>query len=137
MYSTTLSYLADICVAVENTHHAQTLIDKPLPYRDLTITAGATTVCTGSAARRLGALSSVLGDWDTADELFETAIQVDTAMAAPSWIAHNQAARAWALRRRGRAQDLRAALSLEAEALATARELGMVSLRSKHEGSAS
>ena len=28
MYSTTLSYLADICVAVENTHHAQTLIDK-------------------------------------------------------------------------------------------------------------
>jgi len=137
MYSTTLSYLADICVTVENTHHAQTLIDKLLPYRDLTITAGATTVCTGSAARRLEALAGVLGDWDTADELFETAIQVDTAMAAPPWIAHSQAARAWALRRRGRAQDLRLALSLEAEALATARELGMVSLRSKLEGSAS
>ncbi|MGV6803626.1 MAG: adenylate/guanylate cyclase domain-containing protein [Ruegeria sp.] len=137
MYSTTLSYLADICVAVEHQNHAQTLYEKLLPYRNLTITAGATTVCSGAAARRLGTLSAVLGEWETAEDLFETAIGIDTDMAAPPWVAHSKGARAWALRRRGRPRDLRLALQLEAEALATAQELGMVSLRSKLEGPAS
>ena len=137
MYSTTLSYLAEICVAVEHLDHAQTLYEKLLPYRDLTITAGATTVCIGAGARRLGALAALLGEWNTAEHLFETAIRIDTDMATDPWVAHSNAARAWALRRRGRPQDLRLALQLEAEALAKARELGMVSLRSKLEGSAS
>ncbi len=134
MYSTTLGYLADICVAVERRDHAEAIYEKLLPYRDLTITAGATTVCTGAAARRLGALAALLGDWGTAEAMFETAIEIDTAMAAPPWIAHSKAAHAQALRRRGRPADLNRALQLEAEALATAREMGMVSLTSKLEG---
>lgn len=137
MYSTTLSYLADICVAVERRDHAETIYQKLLPFRDLTVTAGATTVCTGAAARRLGALAALLGEWDTAESLFDTAMAVDTAMAAPPWIAHSQAARARALRRRGRPQDLSIALELEVAALATARELAMVSLASNLEGAAS
>ena len=137
MYSTTLSYLAEICVAVEHLDHAQTLYQKLSPYRDLTITAGATTVCTGAAARRLGTLAALLGDWDTAEDMLDTAIRIDSDMAARPWVARSKAACAWALRRRGRPKDLRTALLLEAEALATAQELGMVSLRSKLEGSAS
>lgn len=134
MYSTTLSYLADICVAVGSEQHAGTLFDMLAPYEDLTITAGATTVCTGSGARRLGSLAALLGDWDRADAMFEKAIAVDTDMASPPWIAHSQAAYGAALRRRGGRGDAERAHCLEGEALATAQKLGMVALRSKLEG---
>ncbi len=136
MYSTTLSYLADISVAVGNQKHAESLFEILKPYEDLTITAGATTVCTGAAARRLGNLAALLSDWDTAESMFEKAIEIDTRMASPPWIAHSKAAFAAALRRRGRACDMKQAFQLEAEALATAQNLSMVSLRSKLEGTA-
>ncbi len=136
MYSTTLSYLSDICVAVGNVDHAQTLYDLLVPYKDLTITAGATTVCTGAAARRLGNLAALLNDWETSVEMFERAIDIDTRMASPPWIAHSKAAYARALRQRGCKPDQELAFRLEAEALATAQELGMISLRSKLEGTA-
>ncbi|WP_170384447.1 ATP-binding protein [Ruegeria atlantica] len=134
MYSTTLSYLADICVIVQSRDHAQTLYDLLAPFEDLTITAGATTVCTGSAARRLGSLAALLGDWPTAEKMFTKAIEIDTKMACPPWIAHSKAAFAQALRGRGSKQDHDLALHLEADALATAQKLSMVSLRSKLEG---
>ncbi|PSL18161.1 adenylate/guanylate cyclase domain-containing protein [Shimia abyssi] len=134
MYSTTLSYLADICVAVENEIHAKTIFDMLAPYESLTITAGATTACIGAAARRLGSLAALMGNWETSDKMFDKAIKIDTIMAAPPWIAHSKAAYAFALRRRGRVKDAERAIHLEAEALATARDLGMVSLISKLEG---
>lgn len=136
MYSTTLAYLADICVAVGQEEHAQTVYDKLLPYEQLTITAGAATVCAGAAARRLGNLAALMGDWDASDHMFETAIDIDTRMKAPPWIAHSKAAYSAALRRRGRKEDMKRALQLEAEALATAQKMGMVSLRGKLETSA-
>ena len=136
MYSTTLSYLAEICIAVASENHAATIYERLLPYENLTITAGATTACTGAAARRLGNLAALAGDWDTSEQMFEKAIEIDTRMKAPPWIAHSKAGFAAALKRRGRAQDAAQALHLEAEALAIARDLGMVSLRSKLEGKA-
>ncbi len=137
MYSTTLSYLAEICIAVGSKTHAETLYKLLAPYEDFTITAGATTVCTGAAARRLGGLAALLGDWTRSNEMFEKAIEIDTAMKAPPWIAHSKAAFASALRRRGRKADLELACRLDAEALATAQKLSMVSLASKLEGTAS
>ncbi len=137
MYSTTLSYLADICVAIEHQEHADMLYEMLAPYEDLTITAGATTVCTGAAARRLGSLSTVLKDWEAAEKMFEKAIEIDTRMKCPPWVAHSKAAFATALRRRGRPKDVEQAFQLEGEALAISQKLGMVSLRSKLEGVAS
>jgi tetratricopeptide (TPR) repeat protein len=137
MYSTTLSYLADICVAIEHQEHAKTLYGILAPYEDLTITAGATTVCTGAAARRLGRLARVLKDWDAAEKMFEKAIEIDTRMKCPPWVAHSKAAYATALRRRGRQNDVEQAFQLEGEALAISQKLSMVSLRSKLEGVAS
>ncbi|WP_171240924.1 AAA family ATPase [Ruegeria sp. HKCCA5491] len=136
MYTTTLSYLSDISVAVEHKRHAEALFEILKPYEELTITAGATTVCAGAAARRLGSLAALLADWEAAERLFEKAIEIDTRMASVPWIAHSKAAFASALRRRGRAADIRRAFQLEAEALATAQKLSMVSLRSKLEGTA-
>ena len=77
-----------------------------------------------------------MADWDTSDRMFETALDIDTGMQAPPWLAHSKAAFAQALRRRGRKEDLERAFHLEAEALATAQKLDMVSLRSKLEGQA-
>lgn len=136
MFSTTLSYLADICVAVEHLEHAKTIYDMLLPYERMTITAGATTVCAGSAARRLGALAALMGDWDASNDMFETAIEIDTGMDAPPWIAHSKVAFAAGLRRRGRKQDQERAFHLEAEALATAQKLGMLALKLKLKGQA-
>ncbi|SDE76450.1 adenylate/guanylate cyclase domain-containing protein, partial [Ruegeria marina] len=133
LYSTTLSYLADICVAVGHEEHAKTVYEKLMPYEKLTITAGATTVCAGAASRRLGSLAGLLGDWDASDHMFETAIEIDASMKAPPWIAHSKAAYSAALRRRGRKKDMERALQLEAEALAVARKLDMVKLRAKLE----
>ena len=137
MYSTTLSYLADICVAIQHQEHAKTLYKMLAPYEDLTITAGATTVCTGAAARRLGSLGTVLKDWDAAEKMFQKAIEIDTRMKCPPWVAHSKAAYATALRQRGRPADVEQAFQLEGEALAISQKLSMVSLRSKLEGVAS
>ncbi|NOD92611.1 AAA family ATPase [Ruegeria sp. HKCCD4884] len=137
MYSTTLSYLADICVAIQHQEHAKTLYRMLAPYEELTITAGATTVCTGAAARRLGSLGTVLKDWDAAEKMFQKAIEIDTRMKCPPWVAHSKAAYATALRQRGRPADVEQAFQLEGEALAISQKLSMVSLRSKLEGVAS
>lgn len=137
MYTTTLSYLAEICVAVENLEHAQTLYDFLVPYEDLTITAGATTVCAGAAARRLGSLAALLRDWDKAEKMFQKSIDIDTRMKSPPWLAYSKAAYASALRRKGGKGCAELAFQLEAEALATAQELSMISLRSKLVGAAS
>ncbi|MFY0310216.1 adenylate/guanylate cyclase domain-containing protein [Leisingera sp. D0M16] len=134
MYTTTLSYLAEICVAVEHLEHARTLYNLLAPYEDLTITAGATTVCAGAAARRLGSLAALLRDWDKAEKMFLKSIDIDTRMKSPPWIAHSKAAYASALRRKGGPSSAELAFQLEAEALATAQNLSMVSLRSKLEG---
>lgn len=136
MYSTTLSYLADICVAVENLEHAKSIYDLLLPYKDLTITAGATTVCAGAGARRLGSLAALMEDWETSQAMFETALKIDSQMASQPWLAHSKADFAATLRRRGRKGDMQQAFRLEAEALATAQSLGMLNLTSKLNGQA-
>jgi predicted ATPase/class 3 adenylate cyclase len=137
MYSTTLSYLADICVMVENRRYAPKIFELLAPYEDLTITAGATTVCTGAGARRLGNLAGLMGEWSTAEKMFQKAISIDTEMSAPPWIAHSKAAFAHALRRRGRKEDVERAFHLETDALEIAQNLSMVALRTKLEGTAS
>jgi class 3 adenylate cyclase/tetratricopeptide (TPR) repeat protein len=134
IYSTILGYLSDICTALEHDRHAETLFALLQPYEDLTITAGATTVCAGAAARRLGDLAALMGDWERAEALFEKALAVDAAMRAPPWIAHDKASFGAALRRRGRRDDLVRATALETEALAIAQKLGMIALKAKLEG---
>src|SRR3546814_3969992 len=58
-HSTTLAYLAEVCVALEDQGRAEQLYQLLTPYRNLTITAGVTTVCYGAAGRYLGALASI------------------------------------------------------------------------------
>jgi len=133
-HSTTLAYLAEVCVALQDKARAEQLYRLLTPYKDLTITAGVTTVCYGAAGRYLGALADVLGDWDAAEEHFEAALVTNQAMRAWPWLAHSQYAYAQMLRRRRRAGDAMRAHALMDQVLESAARLDMVALRQKLRG---
>ncbi|WP_083636554.1 adenylate/guanylate cyclase domain-containing protein [Bradyrhizobium sp. AS23.2] len=132
--STTLSYLADVCAALEDERCARALYDLLEPYRHVTVTAGIATVCYGSAGRFLGALADMLGDWDRSEEHFEEALQMDRHMHAWPWLAHAQHRYAHMLRRRGRHSDIAHADTLLNESLATAGRLNMTALLTRLRG---
>lgn len=130
-HSTTLAYLAEVCVALDDEARAEQLYTLLMPYRDMTVTAGVTTVCYGAAGRFLGSLAAVLGAWDGAEAHFETALSMNSTMRAWPWLAHSQHAYAEVLRRRGRPGDEERIRALANEALETAVRLDMVALKQK------
>jgi tetratricopeptide (TPR) repeat protein len=132
--STTLSYLADVCAALEDERCARALYDLLEPYRHMTVTAGIVTVCYGSAGRFLGALADMLGDWDRSEEHFEEALRMDRHMHAWPWLAHAQNRYAHMLRRRGRHADIAHADALLNESLAMASRLNMTALLTRLRG---
>lgn len=132
--STTLAYLAEVCVALGDQARAEQLYQLLTPYKDLSVMAGVATVCHGAAGRYLGALAGVLGDWDTAEEHFEAALVTNQAMRAWPWLAHTHYAYAQMLRLRCGAGDEQRAHALLDEALETAARLNMVALRQKLRG---
>jgi tetratricopeptide (TPR) repeat protein len=132
--SITLAYLSEVCANLEEPKYAEGLYELVRPYRHMTITAGVMTVCYGSAGRFLGQLATVLGDWDRAEEHFETAIAMNKKMGAWPWLAHSQHAYATMLQKRARTGDADAAHSLMAHAQETANRLGMAALQAKLQG---
>jgi len=130
-WSVTISYLAEVCVRLGDVPRAEKLYELLLPYRDVTIIAPVATVCCGSAARYLGMLAGVLGDWPAAEEHFEAALAMDERIAAWPWLAHTQHEFASALLARGEPGDRAQADGLLAAAIETAQRLGMVSLQQK------
>lgn len=134
MYSTTLAYLADVCILTRDDHFAEPIYDLLLPYKDINIMAGVTTVSNGAAARRLGGLSELMGNWSAAKDHFETALGLDQSMRAQPWIAHTKADFANALRLHGTGADHCRAEHLTAEALDIAMASGMVNLEKRIKG---
>jgi tetratricopeptide (TPR) repeat protein len=134
MHSTTLAYLAEVCAALEDQARAEQLYQLLIPYRDLTITAGVTTVCYGAAGRYLGALAGVLGDWNASEEHFEAALATNQAMRAWPWLAHTRYAYAQMLHLRGGGGDELRTHALLDEASETAARFNMVALMQKLRG---
>ncbi len=130
-WSVTISYLAEVCARLGDVSRAQKLYDLLLPYRDVTIIAPVATVCCGSAARYLGMLAGVAGNWAVAEEHFEAALAVDEGLQAWPWLAHTQHEFALMLRARGRSGDRNRVVTLLAAAAQTAQRLGMTSLQQK------
>jgi class 3 adenylate cyclase/tetratricopeptide (TPR) repeat protein len=127
--SATLSYFAEACVALGDTRRAEALYRLLLPYRKVNITVGVATICCGAAARFLGMLASLMGDWRAAEEHFEVAIAMNTDLHAWPWLAHAEHDYADMLRRCGRQSDLTRIDRLLSDALATANRLGMIALQ--------
>ena len=118
-WSLTISYLAEVCTRLRDRRRAGQLYQLLLPYRDVTIIAPTNTVCCGSAARYLGMLAGVIGDWTAAEAHFATALAMDEQMEAWPWLAHTQHEFAAALLARGRAGE-----RSRAEAFLAARNRG-------------
>jgi hypothetical protein len=76
-------------------------------------------------------LSTLMGDWEVAEEHFEAAIAMDAEMHAWPWLAHAQHDYATMLRKRGRQSDLVRTDNLMSEALAAANRLGIIALRDR------
>jgi hypothetical protein len=85
----------------------------------------------GVTDRYLGLLCLAQGNADQAVRHLEDAVSLNAQMGLRPWTAHAQADLADALERRGAAADLDRVSSLRAEALATARALGMTVLEQR------
>ncbi|GAA0810094.1 ATP-binding protein [Spirilliplanes yamanashiensis] len=84
-----------------------------------------TTNCHGAAARPLGAIASALGEHDRAVAELTAAVELELGAGAPAFAAHARLALASALVARGGGGDRERARGAAAEALRTARRLGM------------
>jgi class 3 adenylate cyclase/tetratricopeptide (TPR) repeat protein len=127
----TLSYLAEVCTRLGDALEAERLYEELLPHRDNAILAPVVTVCCGAAARYLGMLASVLGEWAIAEEHFEAALDIDERLHAWPWLAHTKHEFALALTARGRPTDSIRAKALFAAAAASAERVGMPALQQK------
>jgi class 3 adenylate cyclase/tetratricopeptide (TPR) repeat protein len=129
--SLTLSYLAEVCTRLGDVERAERLYDLLLPYCDLAVIAPVATVCCGSAARYLGMLAGLLGDWAAAEEHFAAALAMDERLQAWPWLAHTKHEFALMLRARGRRRDHDWAAELIAAAAASAERISMPALQQK------
>jgi len=129
-----LSILSEVCPRVDAPGAAEALYGAILPHAHSLVTAGMGLVVLGAASRYLGILATVLERWDAAVEHFEEAHEVHLRVGARSFAALGQHDYAAMLLKRSRPDDRSRAMTMAEEALATARELGMVGLARRVEG---
>jgi pentatricopeptide repeat protein len=121
----TLTITAEVCSSVGDAQRAATLYDRLVPYRGLVATVGA--AATGCVDHYLGLLAAVLGRFGQADAYFNSAALLHERLAAPTWLARTRLE--WArILSRGGPGDAKRARELLEQALATARELGLVNV---------
>jgi class 3 adenylate cyclase len=94
----------------------------PHAQRNIVVVSAA---CNGCVSRELGLLAATLGRLEDAERHFEEAVAFNRGMGSPSLTARAQCDYARMLLARDASGDRERALQLSAEALATARELGM------------
>ena len=131
LWQTSLSYLAEVCCELDAAEEAKNLYDLLLPYKNLTVVVGNASVCLGATSRFLGQLATMLGQWDAAERHFKHALELNSRMAASTWLAHTQFQYSQMLFQRGGASDIEFANELMDTALQTANELEMRGLESR------
>jgi len=116
--------LAYGAVRLGDRRRAAQLYDLLMPVAECTMSLGAS-MYLGPAAAPMGALATVLEQFDAGAAHYEQALAHISTVGARPFEAHAQAGYARLLRQRGRAGDDEAAAALEAAAAATATDLGM------------
>ncbi len=119
-----LFLLAELCFILEDREEAERLRERLWPYRDIYLTL-LFSLCLGSTQRSLGLLSETLGRFDEAAAHYERAIEMDTRIESPPWVAHGQRDYGRLLLRRDAPGDRDHAALLLRQALRTAREIGL------------
>jgi class 3 adenylate cyclase/tetratricopeptide (TPR) repeat protein/ABC-type transport system involved in cytochrome c biogenesis ATPase subunit len=124
-----MAMLAEVCHAVADTAHANTLYQLMHPHAGGNVVAPPLVACYGAMARHLGLLATTMRRWEDAERHYEAALELNARQGGRPWVAHTQHAYAGMLLARGEAGERAAALN--AAALATARELGMQGLAAR------
>jgi tetratricopeptide (TPR) repeat protein len=124
MYLYTMSRLCEVVSFLGDSQRAAILYDLVLPYADRCTTSGSTN-CRGSVSRLLGLLATLLSRYEDAEKHFERALEMNARIRARVWVAHTQHDYARMLVARSAPGDREKAAKFAAEALATAREVGM------------
>jgi DNA-binding SARP family transcriptional activator len=125
-----VSVLSVVFVAFGDAPRAQLLYELLLPYADRCVNNGAL-LCTGSVSRALGLLATTLSQYQAAARHFEEALEMNTRIRSPLWIAHTHHGYAHMLLLRDRPGDRDRALELLEQALATAERLDLKALADK------
>jgi hypothetical protein len=130
----TMAMLAQIAAALDDRRRAAVLYDLLRPHDGRVIaTAAGAGPCLGAASRYLGLLATTLGRWDEAERHLRDALALHARMRARPLVAFAQHEYGALLLLRDGPEDRERGRALVEAALATARELGMSSLREKIE----
>jgi DNA-binding NarL/FixJ family response regulator len=127
LWPATLSFLADVCIAVGHTAHAAQLYDELREFEGQALQV-ALTICLGPADRLLGGLAGLLGRHADAERHFETAAKLAENSEAPAWRAEVECAWAAYLASTGQPQH---ASRLAHSALDMAEKLGMATVATR------
>jgi class 3 adenylate cyclase/DNA-binding NarL/FixJ family response regulator len=131
LWVTCITYLAEVCTFLQDTARAATLYHLLHPYAGRNVIVGGAVVCYGAASRYLGTLATTMARWDEAEQHFQEALAMNIRTGARPWVAHTQHDYAAMLLDRSEPEDQIQAMTLLAESLATARELGMRALETR------
>jgi DNA-binding SARP family transcriptional activator/tetratricopeptide (TPR) repeat protein len=125
-----LSTLCEVVVFLGDAPRAQLFYELLLPYADRCVVAFGL-LSLGSASRPLGQLATTLSRYEEAARHFEYALEMNTQIRSPLWVAHTRHDYARMLLLRNRPGDRDKAVELLEQALATAEQLGLKALADK------
>jgi tetratricopeptide (TPR) repeat protein len=121
----TLSYFAEVCVALDDVQRAERLHELLYAYRDVTMMMPPHTLCTGATRHYLGMLATTMDDWRTAEEHFREALAFNERLKAWPRLAWTRFEYARMLLARDRKDDSVLATELRRMAVAAAERMGM------------
>jgi tetratricopeptide (TPR) repeat protein len=87
---TAITLLAEGAVALGDRERAARLHELLLPYGAGNVVIGLAAVCLGAAARFLGGLAATVGNTDEAAKHYRLALEANTALKTPLYLAHTQ-----------------------------------------------
>ncbi len=122
-----ISHLGEACSRLGDLPRCESLYEKLVPYSLRHCATGI--VYAGSVSRYLGVIATALSRWDAASRHFSMALEIETKAGVRPWIGWTRFDHARMLLLRGRSGDRALAESNAAQALDTARALGMLSLQ--------
>jgi predicted ATPase/class 3 adenylate cyclase/DNA-binding SARP family transcriptional activator len=119
---------ACLCARLGKAASAPTLRSMLEPYADQLVVIAQGGAISGSVAHYLGLLAATTRDWNDAEAYFAAAAATYERIGAPAWLARTRLEWARMLLARAEAKDGERASDLLQHALATARELGLVTI---------
>lgn len=127
-WTTSLVYLAEVCVRLDDPAHAAALYERLLPWAGRNIVLGGGSGCPGSTDRFLGMLAGTMRRWTDAERHFGLALAINERGGALAPLAHTQHDFAQMLLERRFPGDRERALGLLRQARDVAARLGLVAL---------